>query len=111
MTDTVRENPYRNYPLSYALVNKRAETDMDSHSIIAWLIIGALAGWLAGTFVRGGGFGLLGDIVVGIIGAFIGGWLAGVLHIHVGTGWISAIITAAVGAALLLFILRAVRRV
>ena len=83
---------------------------MDSHSIIAWLIIGALAGWLAGTFVRGGGFGLIGDIVVGIIGAFIGGWLAGVLHIHVVTGWISSIIVAAVGAALLLFILRAVRR-
>ena len=83
---------------------------MDSHSILAWLIIGALAGWLAGTFVRGGGFGLIGDIVVGIIGAFIGGWLAGVLHIHVGTGWISAIITAAIGASLLLFILRAVRR-
>jgi len=83
---------------------------MDSHSIIAWLVIGAIAGWLAGTFVRGGGFGLLGDIVVGIIGAFIGGWLAGVLHIHIGTGWVSAIITAAVGASLLLFILRMVRR-
>jgi len=48
--------------------------------------------------------------VVGIIGAFIGGWLAGVLHIHVGTGWISAIVTGFVGAALLLIILRAVRR-
>ncbi len=83
---------------------------MDSHSLIAWLVIGAVAGWLAGTFVKGGGFGLLGDIVVGIIGAFIGGWLAGVLHIHVGTGWVSAIITAAVGASLLLLILRAVRR-
>ena len=87
-----------------------AEADMDSHSLLAWLVIGAVAGWLAGTFVKGGGFGLIGDIVVGIIGAFIGGWLAGVLHIHVGTGWISAIITAAVGAALLLLILRAVRR-
>ena len=84
---------------------------MDSHSIIAWLIIGALAGWLAGVLVKGGGFGLIGDIVVGIIGAFIGGWLAGVLHIHVGSGWISSIITAAVGAALLIFVLRAVRRV
>ncbi|MDB5442169.1 MAG: transglycosylase associated family protein, partial [Phenylobacterium sp.] len=56
---------------------------MSSHSLLAWLIIGAIAGWLAGTFVKGGGFGLLGDIVVGIIGAFIGGWLAGVLGIHV----------------------------
>ncbi len=83
---------------------------MDSHSIIAWIVIGAIAGWLAGTLVRGGGFGLLGDIVVGIIGAFIGGWLAGVLHIHLGTGWVSAIVTAAVGAILLLLILRAVRR-
>jgi uncharacterized membrane protein YeaQ/YmgE (transglycosylase-associated protein family) len=83
---------------------------MSSHSLLAWLVIGAVAGWLAGTFVKGGGFGLLGDIVVGIIGAFIGGWLAGVLGIHVGSGWISSILTAAVGAALLLVILRAVRR-
>jgi uncharacterized membrane protein YeaQ/YmgE (transglycosylase-associated protein family) len=83
---------------------------MSSHSLIAWLVIGAVAGWLAGTFVKGGGFGLLGDIVVGIIGAFIGGWLAGVLHIQVGGGWISSILTAAVGAILLLVILRAVRR-
>src|ERR1051326_9026942 len=83
---------------------------MDTHSLIAWLVIGAIAGWLAGTFVKGGGFGLIGDIVVGIIGAFVGGWLAGVLHIHVGAGWIGSILTAAVGAALLLIILRAVRR-
>ena len=83
---------------------------MSSHSLIAWLIIGAVAGWLAGTFVKGGGFGLIGDIVVGIIGAFIGGWLAGVLHIHLGSGWISEILVAAVGAALLLIILRMVRR-
>ena len=83
---------------------------MESHSIIAWLIIGAIAGWLAGTFVKGGGFGLIGDIIVGIIGAFIGGWLAGVFHIHIGGGWISTILTAAGGAIVLLIILRAVRR-
>ena len=83
---------------------------MESHSLIAWLVIGAIAGWLAGTFVKGGGFGLIGDIVVGIVGAFIGGWLAGMLHIHVGAGWIGSILTAAVGAVLLLIILRAVRR-
>jgi uncharacterized membrane protein YeaQ/YmgE (transglycosylase-associated protein family) len=83
---------------------------MSSHNLIAWLIIGAIAGWLAGTFVKGGGFGLVGDIIVGIIGAFIGGWLAGVLHIHVGTGWISEILVAAAGAAVLLLILRLVRR-
>jgi uncharacterized membrane protein YeaQ/YmgE (transglycosylase-associated protein family) len=83
---------------------------MSSHNLIAWLIIGAIAGWLAGTFVKGGGFGLIGDIVVGIVGAFIGGWLAGVLHIHVGTGWISEILVAAAGAVALLVILRLVRR-
>jgi uncharacterized membrane protein YeaQ/YmgE (transglycosylase-associated protein family) len=83
---------------------------MESHTLIAWLVIGAIAGWLAGTFVKGGGFGLLGDIVVGIIGAFIGGWLAGVLRIHLGSGWISTILTAAIGAVLLLILLRAVRR-
>jgi uncharacterized membrane protein YeaQ/YmgE (transglycosylase-associated protein family) len=83
---------------------------VSSHNLIAWLIIGAIAGWLAGTFVKGGGFGLIGDIIVGIIGAFIGGWLAGVLHIHVGTGWISEILVAAAGAAVLLLILRLVRR-
>jgi uncharacterized membrane protein YeaQ/YmgE (transglycosylase-associated protein family) len=83
---------------------------MSSHNLIAWLIIGAIAGWLAGTFVKGGGFGLIGDIVVGIVGAFIGGWLAGVLHIHVGSGWISEILVAAAGAVALLLILRLVRR-
>ena len=83
---------------------------MDTHSLIAWLIIGAIAGWLAGTFVKGGGFGLIGDIVVGVIGAFFGGWLAGVLHLHLGAGWIGSILTAAMGAVLLLIILRAVRR-
>jgi len=83
---------------------------MSSHNLIAWLIIGAIAGWLAGTFVKCGGFGLIGDIIVGIIGAFIGGWLAGVLHIHVGTGWISEILVAFAGAAVLLLILRLVRR-
>ena len=82
---------------------------MDTHSLIAWLVIGAVAGWLAGVVVKGGGFGLIGDIIVGIVGAFIGGWGAGALHIHIGSGWISSIITAAIGAILLLFILRAVR--
>ena len=80
------------------------------HGIIAWLIIGAIAGWLAGVLVKGGGFGLIVDIIVGIVGAFIGGWLAGVLHISLGSGWIGSIITAVIGAVILLFIIRLVRR-
>jgi uncharacterized membrane protein YeaQ/YmgE (transglycosylase-associated protein family) len=83
---------------------------MGAHSLIAWIIIGVVAGWLAGLLVKGGGFGLIGDIVVGVIGAFIGGWLAGVLHIHIGSGMISSIITATIGAVVLIFILRMVRR-
>ncbi|WP_322031497.1 GlsB/YeaQ/YmgE family stress response membrane protein [Paraburkholderia sp. J76] len=80
------------------------------HGIIAWLIIGAIAGWLAGVLVKGGGFGLFVDIIVGIVGAFIGGWLAGVLGIHIGAGMISSIITAIIGAVILLFIIRLIRR-
>lgn len=80
------------------------------HGIIGWLIIGAIAGWLAGLLVKGGGFGLIVDIIVGIVGAFIGGWLAGVLHIDIGGGMISSIITAIVGAVILLFVIRLVRR-
>jgi uncharacterized membrane protein YeaQ/YmgE (transglycosylase-associated protein family) len=83
---------------------------MASHGIIAWLIIGAIAGWLAGQFMKGSGFGLLVDILVGIVGAFVGGWLAGVLGISLGGGWIASIITATVGAVILLFVVRLFKR-
>jgi uncharacterized membrane protein YeaQ/YmgE (transglycosylase-associated protein family) len=84
---------------------------MEGHGIIVWLVIGAIAGWLAGKLVKGGGFGLVGDIVVGIVGALIGGWLAGALGIHIGSGFISSVITAVVGAVVLLVILRVIKRV
>jgi uncharacterized membrane protein YeaQ/YmgE (transglycosylase-associated protein family) len=75
------------------------------------VLIGAIAGWLAGTIMRGSGYGLLGDIIVGIIGGFIGNWLWGVLHLPlIGGFWISAIVTATVGAIVLLFVLRLIRR-
>jgi uncharacterized membrane protein YeaQ/YmgE (transglycosylase-associated protein family) len=80
------------------------------HGIIAWLIIGAIAGWLAGLLVKGSGFGVIVDIIVGIVGAFIGGWLAGVLHVSLGSGWISSIITAVIGAVILLFVIRLFKR-
>jgi len=83
---------------------------MEGHGILVWLIIGALAGWLAGLLVKGGGYGLIGDIVVGIIGAIIGGWLAGALGISIGSGFVASIITAVIGAVVLLVILRAVKR-
>ncbi len=82
---------------------------MDLTSILIFLAIGAVAGWLAGVIMKGGGFGLLGDIVIGIIGAVLGGWLFGVLGITAG-GLIGAIITATVGAVLLLFIVRLIKK-
>ena len=78
--------------------------------IIAWLIIGAIAGWLAGKIVEGAGFGLIVDIIVGIVGALIGGWLAGVLGISIGCGLISSIIVAVIGAVVLLVVLRLIKR-
>ncbi|AKJ68994.1 MAG: GlsB/YeaQ/YmgE family stress response membrane protein [Burkholderiales bacterium] len=80
------------------------------HGFIAWLIIGAIAGWLAGILVKGGGFGLIVDIIVGIVGAFIGGWLASLLGISVGSGFIGSIIIAVIGAVILLFVIRLIKR-
>ncbi len=80
------------------------------HGLIAWLIIGAVAGWLAGLLVKGGGFGLIVDIIVGIVGAFIGGWLASVLGISIGGGFIGSIIVAVIGAVILLFVIRLFKR-
>jgi len=80
------------------------------YGIIAWLVIGAIAGWLAGQVVKGGGFGLIVDIIVGIVGAVIGGFLASVLGISTGAGLIGSIIVAFVGAVILLLILRLIKR-
>jgi uncharacterized membrane protein YeaQ/YmgE (transglycosylase-associated protein family) len=81
-----------------------------AYGIIAWLVIGAIAGWLAGQVVKGGGFGLIVDIIVGIVGAVIGGFLAGVLGISAGEGIIGSIIVAFIGAVILLLILRLIKR-
>ena len=78
--------------------------------LLIWLLIGAIAGWLAGVVVKGGGFGLPGDILVGIVGAVIGGWLFGQLGIFVGAGIVGAIIAATVGAIVLLLVIKVLRR-
>jgi uncharacterized membrane protein YeaQ/YmgE (transglycosylase-associated protein family) len=83
---------------------------MATNSLIVMLIIGLIAGWLAGK-IMGGGFGLIGDIVIGVIGAFIGGWLWATLHLPVlGPWWLTAVVSAVVGACILLFILRLIKR-
>ena len=83
---------------------------MPTETLLIWLLVGAVAGWLAGVIVKGGGFGLLGDIVVGIVGAFAGGWLLALLGIHLGVGMVSVIASATIGAVMLLLILRVARR-
>ena len=83
---------------------------MDAQSLIIFLIVGAIAGWLAGQIMRGGGFGLVGDIIVGIIGAFFAGMLFPRLGLHIGSGLLGAIISATIGACILLFLVRLVRR-
>ena len=79
-------------------------------SVIAWLIVGAIAGWLAGLIVKGGGFGLLGNIVIGIIGAVVAGWLLPQLGINLGTGIVRAIINAMIGGIIVLVIIALIRR-
>jgi uncharacterized membrane protein YeaQ/YmgE (transglycosylase-associated protein family) len=79
-------------------------------TLLIWLIVGAVAGWLSGVIVRGGGFGLLGDIVVGILGAFVGGWLLPKLGIHLGAGIVAVIASATLGAVVLLLLVRLIRR-
>lgn len=75
--------------------------------IIIWLVLGAVAGWLAGTIMKGGGFGLVGNIIVGIVGSAIGGFLFGGM---IGGGAIGSIITAVLGAIVLLFIIGLIKR-
>ena len=82
---------------------------MSGETLIIWLVVGAVAGWLAGMIVKGGGFGLIGDIIVGIIGAFVGGWLFAQLGVSAGGGLVGVIVTATIGAVALLAVLRMAR--
>jgi len=79
---------------------------MSNESLLVILLVGIVAGWLAGKIVRGTGFGIIGDLLVGIVGAFIGNWLLPRVGIHLGTGIVSAIVNATVGAILLLLVVR-----
>ena len=86
---------------------------MDLSAIIIWILLGAVAGWIAGHLVKGKGMGTLGNILVGIVGSFFGGWLAGQLGISgaaVGGFSISSIITAVAGASVLLFLVGLIKK-
>ena len=79
---------------------------MAIESLIIWLVIGAIAGWLAGQIMKGGGFGLVGDIVVGMVGAIVGGWFLPRIGVAIGGGMLGEILNAVIGACLVLFLLR-----
>ncbi len=78
--------------------------------ILAWIIVGLIAGWLAGKVMKGGGYGILVDIILGILGGILGGWLFGLLGIWQGRGLIGSIIVAFIGAVILVAITRAIKR-
>jgi len=82
---------------------------MSSDNLLVIVLVGLAAGWLAGQIIQGTGFGLVGDLLIGIVGAFIGSWLLPQLGIHLGTGLVPAIVNATIGALVLLLIIRVLR--
>jgi uncharacterized membrane protein YeaQ/YmgE (transglycosylase-associated protein family) len=79
---------------------------LSNQSLLVIIVVGVIAGWLAGKVVEGGGFGLIWDLIIGLIGAFIGDWLLPQLGIHLGAGIVALIINVFIGAVVLLLILR-----
>ncbi|MEJ1167848.1 GlsB/YeaQ/YmgE family stress response membrane protein [Variovorax sp. CCNWLW235] len=79
-------------------------------SLLWFLVVGLVAGWLAGILVKGGGFGLVGDLIVGVVGAFLGGFLFSTFGVSMGGGLVGSLIVATVGAVVLLFIVRLIKR-
>ena len=77
--------------------------------LIWWVLVGLIAGWAAGKIMKGGGYGVVMDIVLGIVGAVVGGWLVGILGFQAG-GFISTIIVAIIGAVFLIWISRMIKK-
>ena len=79
-------------------------------NFLAWIVVGLIAGWLAGQVMKGGGYGVAVDIILGILGGFLGGWIFGLLGIGAGGGMIGSIIVAFVGAVILVAITRLIKK-
>jgi uncharacterized membrane protein YeaQ/YmgE (transglycosylase-associated protein family) len=77
---------------------------------LAWIVVGLIAGWLAGQVMKGGGYGVVVDIILGIVGGLLGGWIFGLLGLSTGNGMIGSIIVAFIGAVILVAITRALKR-
>jgi uncharacterized membrane protein YeaQ/YmgE (transglycosylase-associated protein family) len=78
--------------------------------VLAWIVVGLIAGWLAGRVMKGGGYGVLADIILGILGGIVGGWIFGMLGIWQGRGMIGSIIVAFIGAVILVAITRLLKK-
>jgi uncharacterized membrane protein YeaQ/YmgE (transglycosylase-associated protein family) len=88
-----------------------AESRRLGMGFLAWIVVGLIAGWLAGQVMKGGGYGVLVDIVLGLLGGVLGGWIFSMLGIWPGGGLIGSIIVAFVGAVILVWITRLLKRV
>jgi len=77
---------------------------------LAWIIVGLIAGWLAGQVMKGGGYGVLVDIILGLLGGLLGGWLFGQLGLGAGGGMVGSIIVAFIGAVILVGITRLIKK-
>ena len=80
------------------------------NGLLYWLVVGLIAGWLAGVVMKGGGYGVLADIILGILGGIVGGWIFGQLGVSAGGGMIGSIIVAFVGAVVLVGLTRLLKR-
>jgi len=78
--------------------------------IFAWIVVGLIAGWLAGKVMKGGGYGVLVDIILGILGGILGGWIFGLLGIWQGRGMIGSIVVAFIGAVILVGVTRLLKK-
>jgi uncharacterized membrane protein YeaQ/YmgE (transglycosylase-associated protein family) len=78
--------------------------------LIWWIVVGLIAGWLAGKVMKGGGFGILMDILIGMVGAVLGGWVFGLLGLYSTGGLLGSVLVAFVGACILLWLVRLIKK-
>jgi uncharacterized membrane protein YeaQ/YmgE (transglycosylase-associated protein family) len=87
-----------------------AEIALDPVSIIAWIVVGIVAGWLAGLVMKGSGYGVVGDLIIGLIGALVGGFLFSAVGVWASGGLVGSILVAFIGACILIFVVRFLSR-
>ena len=91
----------------YIRRTRRKDVNLDPGGLLAWLVVGLVAGWLAGQFMKGGGYGVVGDIVLGVIGAFVGGFIFSLVLPGSSVGLVGSIVVAFIGAVVLIALARA----